>query len=118
MCSTDSDGQAEFATRTFQRSFPRTRRHRCEECGCDIKRGERHARVSGKYEGDLFTYRLCLDCDSWSDAFLREHFKAAGESCHPEIGTLWQSIAEFTSEYLGYDPEPCEDGIDETGGDQ
>lgn len=42
---------------------PRTRhRRRCDECRGWLEAGERYARISGKWDGTLFTYTFCPQC--------------------------------------------------------
>jgi hypothetical protein len=105
MCETDvDDGLADFGCSETRRSYPRTRTHRCEECDRTLQRGEVHRYVSGKWDGEMYSYRLCLDCSAWSHAFHEAHQRAEGYTCNPELGTLWEAIAEFVEEHLGYDP--------------
>lgn len=108
MCSTDVDGGSgdDFTDSEVRRSFPRTRVHFCEECGRVLSRGEKHAYVHGKWEGAMFSFRICLDCKAWGEAFRVAHKKAEHYVCNPELGTLWDAIAEFTEEHLGYAPVP------------
>lgn len=39
----------------------------CCECGCTIPKGDRHESVSGKWEGDMRTFRTCLPCVALRD---------------------------------------------------
>ena len=34
----------------------------CDECLCQIPKGEEHLYVSGLWEGDFLTFRTCLTC--------------------------------------------------------
>lgn len=36
--------------------------HRCCECGCQIARGEKYERATGKWEGNLETFKTCSAC--------------------------------------------------------
>lgn len=55
-------------------TFPKASKpHRCEECARTIEAGEKCQYTSGKCEGDLISYRLCLACSdlasAWCDNF-------------------------------------------------
>jgi hypothetical protein len=36
--------------------------HKCNECRSDIPKGERHNVVTGKWDGEIKTYRFCAPC--------------------------------------------------------
>ena len=59
--------------------------HQCEECRDPINPGERYECTSGKWDGQMSTFRVCLPCVEIRDAF----------TCGSWIyGELWESIRE------------------------
>ena len=44
------------------------KRHRCCECGHDIQPGERYEHVSGKWDGQLNTFKTCEACVDLRDS--------------------------------------------------
>jgi len=67
------------------------REHVCSECRRVIQPGERYGRVTGKWDGEIQTYKTCFDCQSIIDflfcdgvvfgevrADLREHIAEGG----------------------------------------
>lgn len=44
----------------------------CEYCGQKIHKGEVYSYETGKYDGDMFTRKLCLICENILDKFARE----------------------------------------------
>ena len=36
--------------------------HKCDECGETINKGQKYERVSGKWDGEVSTYKTCLPC--------------------------------------------------------
>ena len=79
--------------------------HRCEECNGVIAVGERHARIGGAYEGSMFSYRLCNSCRAWGDAFWKAQREHCGQAWGWEVSRMWDEIAEFCEEHLGYSPD-------------
>jgi hypothetical protein len=61
--------------------------HACHECRTEIAKGERHVRVSGKWDGELRTYRFCLAC--WE---ISGEFSERGRT----FGIVWD---EFQSQW-------------------
>lgn len=59
--------------------------HECSECAMTIGKGERHEKVTGKFEGDFFTVRTCLFCAEVRDVF------SCGES-YALGGQLWEDM--------------------------
>jgi hypothetical protein len=105
MCSCDFDGHAEFSSV----SHPIARKPwRCEECGDAVELGQRYRKHVSKWEGDIVTHRCCLECESWLEALWTWQVYACG--CSGVLyGGLWEAIAEFCEEHLGYDPANDED---------
>lgn len=53
----------------YERSIVAARKeHHCCECGTVIVKGERYERVSGKWEGDMETFKTCMPCVELRDA--------------------------------------------------
>ena len=109
MCSCDVDTGS--ADDFWSETWPKARKpHPCSECDGGIARGERYQRVSGKWDGRMYSYATCALCHAYSDA-LRQAEQAADPDCAfaYEKGALWECIAEFCSEVLGYDPHAYAD---------
>lgn len=84
----------------YKQSWPKARKyHACEFCAQKIHRGEKYSYESGKYDGDVFTRKLCLVCKNILDEFCRE----SGESEFE-----WSWITDWLSDFYCYD---CEHGI-------
>lgn len=48
----------------FSKKTPRARKeHKCYECGELIEKGETYHRITGKWEGDLSSFTICLECE-------------------------------------------------------
>ena len=43
--------------------------HKCCECSKEIQRGEQYERIVGKWDGDMYTYKTCMDCVSIRKTF-------------------------------------------------
>jgi len=83
----------------------------CYECGSDIFPGTRYSLYSGKSaDGYFFEYKLCLDCDAWSDAFVAAQREHCDESWGWVMGELWAEIADFIEEHFGYARRQRTDG--------
>lgn len=75
--------QAEF----FDSAMVTARKsHKCMECGDTIANGDRYERVSGKWDGDVSTYKTCAAC-----AEIRGVFFCNGWT----YGTLWNDFDEY-----------------------
>lgn len=73
--------------------------HRCCECDTEIKPGERHEYATGKWDGEIDTFRTCLMCVS-----IRQHFCPQG-SLHQGldealIGTINTSLKTIRGFWL------------------
>lgn len=61
--STDSTAGPLLLPTLFREAERKARRnHRCFECQTKIKKGEEYTHISGKWEGNFRTYRLCNSC--------------------------------------------------------
>ena len=47
--------------------------HVCDLCGSKIRLGQTYERYSGKYDGNMFDLKYCLNCEKVIDAFLDEN---------------------------------------------
>ena len=89
MCHCDCD-PPEF----YNTSFVKARKpHRCCECCRTIEAGERYQSVTGKWEGDVDTYKTCSEC--------LELIKQIDDDCCYCHGTL--SEYAWQPEYDGED---------------
>lgn len=97
---------------------------KCSECYREIARGEHYQKWSTLFEGSWSREEVCADCARVSDALhaaLRIHNAKARaerdaayrERRQPTVeevcdcwcwGELWEHVAEFCREVLGYDP--------------
>lgn len=63
----------EFYTHTY----PVARKeHICEFCNCIVPKGKRYSCEKGKYDGELFTRKLCPECNG----MLHDWFNDTGEN--------------------------------------
>ena len=96
---------------SFQGKRPTTARkpHRCQSCCRQIAPGEKYMGYAGKWDGDFYTAKLCLCCESlyqlvWE--FDTEH----GDTLQDE-GLAFNQIFEVAAEfelicYLPITPPP------------
>ena len=67
-CDYGSMEYPEFISETW----PRARKaYKCCECGETIKVGEKHQSITGKWDGEILTYRTCEICAKIRDDFCR-----------------------------------------------
>ena len=60
---------------TLRESQPTARKqHKCGECRRTIEAGEKYNREVSLYDGDISTYKTCLDCMSIRREFFRGGF--------------------------------------------
>lgn len=45
------------------------KKHVCDMCGLEILPGQTYQRYSGKYDGEMFDCKYCLDCEKVIDAY-------------------------------------------------
>lgn len=62
-CFCDYD-PADFYSRQMRKA---RKVHRCEECGCAINAAEHYERVTGKWDGDVTTFKTCSRCIALRD---------------------------------------------------
>jgi len=80
----DYDGTCDFySEKQVNRAV---RQHKCDECYRVIGIGESYSRLAGKFEGDFFAMKICVDC--WS---LRHLF------CN---NANWGNAAEEIRDYI------------------
>lgn len=80
----DYDGEPEF----HNVSWPKARKqHRCGECRRDIPKGSQYEKVSGKYDGAMYSEKTCCDCAEIRSAFVCD---GAG----PVFGEMWNDLTE------------------------
>lgn len=81
----DYDGDA--ADFYDERFVTARKSHQCYECREPIEKGAQHHRVSGKWDGEIRTYRFCSHC--WE---IIGEFSENGKT----FGVVWDS---FTTEW-------------------
>ncbi len=81
----DADGSPEFQSVAWPRAI---KPHRCGECCREIPKGTRYERVSGKYDGSLYSEKTCSDCAEIRQSFLCE------EGAGPAFGNLWSELTD------------------------
>ena len=80
----DYDGMNEFENV----EHPKARKpHKCRECRRIIQRGEVYERFTGKFDGDLFCVKTCLQC-----AEIRDAFNCDGGAI---IDGLWSEMEDY-----------------------
>ncbi len=80
----DSDGSPEFYTIKIVKA---RKDHKCLECQRHIQKGAEYERQSGKFDGEIFSDKICLDCVNIRDGLL------CGE---PVLtGQLWEEIGNI-----------------------
>jgi len=69
-CSVDVDECAEF----YCESFPKAKKeHICCECRGIIPKGSSYEKVTGKWNGEISTYKTCIPCTR-----IRNHYCSHG----------------------------------------
>lgn len=80
-------------------SMPKAQKeHVCDECGQVISIGEQYERVTGKWEGEINTYKTCVDCLSIRNEMFCENW------CYTR---LLEYLSEYVAEVKGDIPEKC-----------
>ena len=106
MCNFDFYGECEF----YSATFPRARRsHDCWECSHKIQPGERYARIAQKWEGSIDVNRVCLACHALGEELTEAQRRECQGHSGWELGRMWEYVAEFCREHLGYDPDDDEE---------
>ena len=75
--------------------------HRCEACPCKIEPGETYLRVSGKWEGSMYSTAYHPECHEWQ----REANDQLGFYDSDEAQWLSDLVAEFGEVVLEGAPE-------------
>lgn len=75
----------------FKHAEPRARReHKCCECNRIIRQGSRYHRISGKWGGEVETFKICRWCES-----IREMWS---NHVYPEDGPCYGDLRNFINE--------------------
>ncbi len=77
MCSCEDGDPPEFFTEAKRRA---RKEHRCDECYRPIAVGDRYQRVSGKWDGTIESFAICIPCQQYRAAF------HVVEGCSPPLG--------------------------------
>lgn len=82
--------------------------HKCCECGYTIKKGEVYEHVSGKWEGDVGSFKTCERCvdlrDSLGDCY--EHrglFEDYGEQMDYVVDDQIEQVQKVLDKHRNYD---------------
>jgi hypothetical protein len=95
----DYDGDSQCSQTTERRA---RKAHRCDECGDEIKAGDRYRFSSGIADREPWDFKSCLLC-----AEIRKHFSCGRAQ---SLGTMWDDLAEnfFPNMRAG---GPCMEGL-------
>lgn len=85
--SGDYDCAAEFSDTSYAKA---RKVYRCCECHRDIAKGQEYERQVGKWEGDFYTYKTCMDCVN-----IRTAFACGGGYTFTR---LWEDLSEYQRE--------------------
>ncbi len=83
-CRTDYDDSPVFFTEVWRRARVE---HSCCECLGTIQPGEDYQTISGKWNGDIFSFKTCAACVDLRDSL-------DGVTCVP-IGDLWFAYLDY-----------------------
>lgn len=85
-CAISSADDGDMPSEIFSDGIVTARKdHACVECRAAITIGTRHESTSGKWDGDVRTYRTCLMCVE-----IRNHFSCGGWT----YGEVWRELEE------------------------
>lgn len=70
--------------------------HVCSECCDQIAANESYEYVSGVWDGSPDSFKTCLLCVEWRDAFIT--FAGANDMCPPPLGRLISYLYEHAHE--------------------
>lgn len=99
MCFYYDDGYNEFQNETS----PKARKeHQCYECGKTILKGEKYHRFSGKFDGEMFSFATCDDCEILRAqiAVMETDDGCKGEETICPYGQLMEEARERFDNYL------------------
>lgn len=85
--------------------------HKCEFCEKTIEVGERYSYESGKFDGDFFVRKLCLDCRS----ILNDYLNSQQDNEFDWYGIEYclydekcKDCADFNECKISHSPQKCE----------
>jgi hypothetical protein len=87
--SNEADGSNEFYDADI---ITARKEHRCSECHRPILPKQQYEYASGKYDGDFFTVKTCLDCMN-----IRDGLSCGGGYVH---GELWTDMNDYGFERI------------------
>ena len=96
-CSINVSVEDGFDDVISQRMVKANKKHKCTECNRDIIPGETYEQFKGAYDGQIDTYKTCIDCLS-----LRDHF--FDDWC---FRGLWEDFENEMSDCGWQVPEKC-----------
>lgn len=97
-CSCIWVGDYEYPEFYRQKTVTGRKGHKCSECGRIIEKGEKSEAVSGKWDGDIRSYRTCEDCLSARSEFFCDGY------LH---NNMWENIWEHVCEHGGEIASEC-----------
>ena len=83
-CYCDYDSMPEFFNERFVHA---KKKHKCCECGKEIKVGDEYKYTTGKWDGEFGVYKTCIKCSN-----LFESLRDVG--C-PYLGGLYEEYWEY-----------------------
>lgn len=83
-CSIDDAENPEFFTEKLVKA---RKSHKCCECNREIRPGEQHERSTGKWDGEIDTFRTCFICRT-----IRNDYCHGGWEYGRLIETLWECL--------------------------
>lgn len=85
----------------YSHTYPVARKgHECEFCHCVIPKGKRYSYESGKFDGDMFTRKLCPECNG----MLHDYYE---ENRDEEFD--WCAVSDWLSDTYCYGCPNCEE---------
>lgn len=72
--------------------------HKCHECKCTIRPGEKYHNDSGKWEDRFYSFKVCVPCREITDAFFCEGFTYGG---------VFEALYEHIQDHEGKISEWC-----------
>lgn len=75
----------------YRRTHPKAKKpHTCEFCNKEIHIGEKYSYETGKYDGEMFTRKLCLVCEDMLESYCRD--EGYGEFDQQDVDDWLQSV--------------------------
>lgn len=62
--------------------------HKCVECGAPVFKGEKHGYFTGKWDGELESYRQHIECED-ACRYIRDHFQGGECIAFGQLFEIW-----------------------------